>query len=200
MGWSPIRNIVGAVKDVGSAIDDAVISKVVDPVVTMGEQFEDLTREGIEGIDEAIQNPYVRMVVGAVIPGSKPWIDAYAKLDSGEELGTADYVSLGLSGAEDFANAEIPEEVKIGLKVGTRINAGEDPVDILVDEYGDNYIADLELDVKLDTNGVETAVELDAEGDTGYFGPHLLSVGAPGDRGGQGKGKDCSAYHHRQIF
>ena len=150
MGWSPIRNIVDAVSDVGSALDDAVISKVVDPVVKMGEQFEDLTREGIEGVDEAIQNPYVRMVVGAVIPGSKPWLDAYAKLDSGEELTTADYVSLGMTGAEDFAGADIPEEVKIGLKVGTRINAGEDPVDIFIDEYGEDYVAELDLETKLD--------------------------------------------------
>ena len=142
MGWSPIRRIVKPVKK--------VIKKVVDPIVKMGEQFEDLAREGIEGVDKAIQNPYVRMVIGATIPGSKPWIDAYAKLDSGENLTAADYASLGLSGAEDFAKAEIPDEVKIGLKVGTRINAGEDPVDIFVDEYGDDYVADLKLDTKLD--------------------------------------------------
>lgn len=150
MGWSPIRRVKETISDVGSALDDAVISKVVDPVVKMGEQFEDLTREGIEGVDEAIQNPYVRMVVGAVIPGSKPWLDAYAKLDSGETLTTADYVSLGMSSAEEFVDADIPEEVKIGLKVGTRINAGEDPVDIFIDEYGENYVEDLDLDTKLD--------------------------------------------------
>jgi len=159
MGWSPIRtvkkavsNVAGAVSDVGAAVDDAIIAPIVDPIVEAGRQFEDRVRDGVEGIDEAIQNPYVRMVVGAVAgPQAKAIIDAYAKLDSGEELDTADYIALGISGAEELGDVEIPDEVEVGIKVGTRLNAGEDPVDIYIDEVGEDYVADLELDTKLDT-------------------------------------------------
>lgn len=152
MGWSPIRRVKETISDVGSAIDDAIIAPIVDPIVEAGRQFEDRVRDGVEGIDEAIQNPYVRMVVGAVAgPQAKAIIDAYAKLDSGEELDTADYIALGISGAEELGDVEIPDEVEVGIKVGTRLNAGEDPVDIYIDEVGEDYVADLELDTKLDT-------------------------------------------------
>lgn len=152
MGWSPIRRVKETISDVGSAIDDAIIAPIVDPIVEAGRQFEDRVRDGVEGIDEAIQNPYVRMVVGAVAgPQAKAVLDAYAKLDSGEELDTADYVALGISGAEELGDVEISPELKTGIEVGTRLNAGEDPVDIYIDEYGEDYVEKLDLDTKLDT-------------------------------------------------
>ena len=133
--------------------------------------IEDITREGIEGVDAALQNKYVRaaMKVGAMVLGPGigaavlTGLDAYATLDSGEELSAGDIAGLAIAGAGaynaantnladggyGFGNASgaaagtqvsdalLTSEVQNGLKLAAGVAEGGDPTDVFLGVYGD---------------------------------------------------------------
>lgn len=130
MGWSPVRsvkkavsNVVGAVGDVAQAVTDpiaeAIQDVVNDPIGIIREEIvepvseglanvEDIVREGIEGVDSALQNKYVRAVTKAVAALSPDPItrsiaialDSYQTLDSGENLSPSQIVAIAGAGAQ----------------------------------------------------------------------------------------------------
>src|SRR6056300_1406526 len=135
MGWSPIRkvkkavtNVGDAVSDVGSAVDDAIIAPVVDPIVKAGDQFEDIVREGIDEIDAAIQNPYVQLGAQVFFPQYAPFLDAYATLDSGEELSPSQIASMAAAGYDVYNGEPLPADVKQALDTSVALAEGDDPL------------------------------------------------------------------------
>lgn len=150
MGWSPIRNIVDAVSDVGSAIDDAIIAPVVDPIVKAGEQFEDIVREGVDEIDAAIQNPYVQLAAQVFFPQYAPFLDAYATLDSGEELSPSQIASMAAAGYDINTGEPLPADIKKALNTSVALAEGDDPLKVLVSAYGEDF---------LESSGIKAAGE-----------------------------------------
>ena len=140
MGWSPIRRVKEAVSDVGSAVDDAIIAPVVDPIVKAGEQFEDVVREGVDEIDKAIQNPYVQLAVQVFFPQYAPFLDAYATLDSGEELSAQQIASMAASGYDVYTGEPLPTDVKKALDTSVALAEGGDPIKVLVSAYGEDFL------------------------------------------------------------
>ena len=150
MGWSPIRRVKEAVSDVGSAVDDAIIAPVVDPIVKAGEQFEDVVREGVDEIDKAIQNPYVQLAVQVFFPQYAPFLDAYATLDSGEELSAQQIASMAASGYDVYTGEPLPTDVKKALDTSVALAEGGDPIKVLVSAYGEDF---------LESSGIKAAGE-----------------------------------------
>ena len=140
MGWSPIRKVKEAVSDVGSAIDDAIIAPVVDPIVKAGEQFEDVVREGVDEIDKAIQNPYVQLAAQVFFPQYAPFLDAYATLDSGEKLSPSQVASMAAAGYDINTGEPLPADVKKALDTSVALAEGGDPLEVLVSAYGEDII------------------------------------------------------------
>jgi len=140
MGWSPIRRVTEAVSDVGSAIDDAVLAPVVDPIVKAGEQFEDIVREGVDEIDKAIQNPYVQLAVQVFFPQYAPFLDAYATLDSGEKLSPSQVASMAAAGYDIQTGEPLPADVKKALDTSVALAEGGDPLQVIVSAYGEDIL------------------------------------------------------------
>lgn len=140
MGWSPIRRVKEAVSDVGSAIDDAIIAPVVDPIVKAGEQFEDIVREGIDEIDAAIQNPYVQLAAQVFFPQYAPFLDAYATLDSGENLSPDQVARMAAAGYDINTGEPLPADVKKALDTSVALAKGGDPLEVLVSAYGEDFL------------------------------------------------------------
>lgn len=140
MGWSPIRKVKEAVSDVGSAIDDAIIAPVVDPIVKAGEQFEDIVREGVDEIDKAIQNPYVQLAVQVFFPQYAPFLDAYATLDSGEKLSPSQVASMAAAGYDIQTGEPLPADVKKALDTSVALAEGGDPLQVIVSAYGEDFL------------------------------------------------------------
>ena len=135
---------------------------------------EDLGREGVKGVDAALQNPYVRAVVKTVASVSPDpltkaiaaGIDAYATIDSGDDLSAGQIVNLATSAAgayQDSTNLgfdegdlgstiEDPsaldqaittvtdETVQKVAGAGASIIDGEDPLDVVVDVFSDEIV------------------------------------------------------------
>lgn len=142
MGWSPIRNILDPIKD--------VVEDVVDPVSDALASFEDGVREVIEpvvdAVDDAIANPYVRLVASIAYPPAAPYLNAYAKLDSGENLNAADIAALGVSAATDLGSLDIDPEIAKAVQSGAKIADGADPIEVLASAYGEDFAKDLGLE------------------------------------------------------
>lgn len=140
MGWSPIRRVKEAVSDVGSAIDDAIIAPIVDPIVEAGRQFEDRVREGVDEIDKAIQNPYVQLAAQVFFPQYAPFLDAYATLDSGENLSPDQVARMAASGYDIKTGEPLPADVKKALDTSVALAKGGDPLEVLVSAYGEDFL------------------------------------------------------------
>lgn len=140
MGWSPIRRVKEAVSDVGSAIDDVIVAPVVDPIVKAGEQFEDIVREGVDEIDKAIQNPYVQLAAQVFFPQYAPFLDAYATLDSGENLSPDQVARMAAAGYDIQTGEPLPADVKKALDTSVALAKGGDPLEVLVSAYGEDFL------------------------------------------------------------
>jgi hypothetical protein len=147
MGWSPIRkvkkaasNVAGAVSDVGAAVDDAILAPVVDPVVKAGEQFEDIVREGVDEIDKAIQNPYVQLAVQVFFPQYAPFLNAYATVDSGEDLSPSQIAAMAAAGYDIQTGEPLPADVKKALDTTVALVEGGDPLEVLISAYSEDII------------------------------------------------------------
>ena len=147
MGWSPIRkvkkaasNVAGAVSDVGAAVDDAILAPVVDPIVKAGEQFEDIVRESVDEIDKAIQNPYVQLAVQVFFPQYAPFLNAYATVDSGEDLSPSQIAAMAAAGYDIQTGEPLPADVKKALDTTVALVEGGDPLEVLISAYGEDII------------------------------------------------------------
>jgi len=142
---------VDIVGDIGSTLDDELISKIVDPVVTAGEQFEDAMREGVDEVDKLIQDPYVQLATQIFFPQYAPFLDAYATLDSGETLSASQIAAMAASGYEFETGGKLPSDVKKALNTSVQLAEGGDPIKVLVSAYGEDF---------LDSSGIKAAGEL----------------------------------------
>lgn len=156
MGWSPIKKVKKAVSNVGGAVGDVVSGAgdiiqnvVIDPVVELGSNLEDGIREVVDEADKLVQNPYVQMVVSAINPAAGAFLNAYATLDSGENLSPAQVAALAASGYTAATGTTIPPDVQKALKAGETIASGGDVKDVLLNTYGSDFVSELGLDTRV---------------------------------------------------
>lgn len=174
MGWAEDRykdakdNTVDSVKNVVEDVAKVVVGGVeviaddflgidddggiVGSIKKIGSNFEDMVREAVDGVDKAIQSPWVRIAV-RFIPGYGQVIgatlDAYAKLDSGEELTATDVANLAASYGSQYAkdwNLD-PNQIKAAK---TAVKIAENPDNaaaILAMDWGAEAIEPLETEV-----------------------------------------------------
>jgi len=146
-----VKNVVGAVEDVVEGAGDIVQDVVIDPVVELGSNLEDGIRKVVDEADKLVQNPYVQTVVSAINPAAGAFLNAYATLDSGENLSPAQVAALAAAGYTTASGTTIPSDVQQALDAGTAIAEGGDAKDILLKTYGSDFVSELGLDTEINT-------------------------------------------------
>jgi len=164
------------VEDIPEAIEDVII----DPVDDFLGGVEDAIKGAVDFVDDAIQNPFVRAVASVVAPQFAPYLNAYATLDSGEDLSAMQLASLGLSSVADLSTVEIDPAIAEAVKTGARIADGADPLDTLIGVYGADFVDALGLEAKIDSSlssifGEETAQFLEERMDLRQLGADLVA-------------------------
>lgn len=144
-----VKNVVGAVEDVVEGAGDIVQDVVIDPVVELGSNLEDGIREVVDEADKLVQNPYVQTVVSVINPAAGAFLNAYATLDSGENLSPAQVAALAASGYTVASGTTIPPDVQKALDAGTAIAEGGDAKNVLLKTYGSDFVSELGLDTQV---------------------------------------------------
>lgn len=144
--WDKASDVV---EDVWDDVSDVVEDVVLDPAQDFIQNVGDALGDVVDFVDDAIQNPYVRAVASFVYPPAAPYLNAYAKLDSGEELTAADLASLGVSAYTDISGLEIDPNIAKAVNTGTQLAEGVDPISALVGNYGADFAKQLGLDTQL---------------------------------------------------
>jgi len=95
--------------------------------------LEDITREGIEGVDAALQNPYIKAAIKTVAAVSPDpvtklvaaGLDAYSTLDSGDDLSAGQIANLAIAGNNVFGTTtSVGGDVGAGIEGGAAVDAG----------------------------------------------------------------------------
>jgi len=147
--WDEASDVV---EDVWDDVSDVVEDVILDPAQDFIENVGDVLEDAVDFVDDAIQNPYVRAVASFVYPAAAPYLNAYAKLDSGEELTGADLASLGVSAYADLSGLQIDPEIAKAVNTGAQLADGADPVSALVSNYGADFAKELGLEDQLKTS------------------------------------------------
>lgn len=148
-------------EDIPDFVEEEIIDPVGDFIGNVGDALGDAVEGLVETVDEAIQNPYIRAVASFVYPPAAPYLNAYAKLDSGESLTAGDLASLGISAVSDLSSVTIDPSVAKAVETGARIADGENAVETLAGVYGADFAKELGLDTKLKSN-LESTFGVDA--------------------------------------
>jgi len=100
--------------------------------------------EVVDFADDLIQNPLARLGVSIFYPAVGTVLNAYAKLDSGEELSGADIAGLVAAGT-NLADVNISDAASKGLEVGAKLADGASIESIVVDEITSGALEDTEI-------------------------------------------------------
>ena len=138
-------------------IDDS--GGIIGSVSKIGEKVEDGLREAVDEVDKVLENPYVRLAISIAYPPAAPYLNAYAKLDSGEKLNAADIAALAATAGKDFGAfeaANIDPEVVNNIKKGVQVATAENPGKALLLTYGTDIAAETGLTEAFDTQIADT--------------------------------------------
>lgn len=100
--------------------------------------------EVVDFADDLIQNPWARLGVSIFYPAVGTVLNAYAKLDSGEELSGGDIAGLVAAGS-NLADVTISDAAAKGLEVGAKLADGASIESIVVDEIASGALEDTEI-------------------------------------------------------
>jgi hypothetical protein len=128
--------------DIGDLGGD-VLGEAVDVIEDVFDGVGDFVGQIGEAAIDVAASP-VGQIALQLIPVTAPYakyITAAAKVAKGQDLTAADFVSLGIQGMSDFdTGITVPDAVKTAAKVGARISDGADPIQVLIGEYGDDFL------------------------------------------------------------
>ena len=147
--WDSASDIV---EDVWDDVSDVVEDVILDPAQDFIENVGDVLEDAVDVVDDAIQNPYIRAVASFVYPPAAPYLNAYAKLDSGEDLTAGDLISLGVSAYGDIGGVAIDPNIAKAVNTGAQLADGADPVSTLIGNYGADFATELGLDTQIKTS------------------------------------------------
>ena len=100
--------------------------------------------EVVDFADDLIQNPWARLGVSIFYPAVGTVLNAYAKLDSGEELSGGDIAGLVAAGS-NLSGVTISDAAAKGLEVGAKLADGASIESIVVDEIASGALEDTEI-------------------------------------------------------
>lgn len=152
--------VVGGVEKVADdflGIDDS--GGIVGSVSKIGEKVEDGLREAVDEVDKIVENPYIRLAVSIAYPPAAPYLNAYAKLDSGEKLNAADIAALAATAGQDFGAfeaANIDPEIVNEISKGVQVATAENPGEALLLTYGTDIAAETGLTEAFDAQVADT--------------------------------------------
>lgn len=131
------------------------IKKVVKPITNV---VKDVFN-GIKSFGKSIGNvvkkvatsPIGQIAISVAFPQYAPYINAATKVATGQKLGVADFVSLGVRGYNDITggNFTIDPNVSKALNAVERVADGADVKDVLISSYGGDFVKKLGLDTKV---------------------------------------------------
>lgn len=166
MGWSPIRNLKGAVEDVAKVVVGGV-EKVADDVLGIDDSggivgsvkeigdkiWGGLTEVGDE-LKEISENPYLQMAVAIAFPAYAPYVNAAVKLNSGEKLNAADIAAIAASaGQQDFADGlKLSKAEAANIKKFAKVATAKDPGTAFLTTFGADVAQDVGLTEAFDTS------------------------------------------------
>jgi len=166
MGWSPIRNLKGAVEDVAKVVVGGV-EKVADDVLGIDDSggivgsvkeigdkiWDGLTEVGDE-LKEISENPYLQMAVAIAFPAYAPYVNAAVKLNSGEKLNAADIAAIAASaGQQDFAGGlKLSKAEAANIKKFAKVATAKDPGKAFLTTFGADVAAETGLTEAFDTS------------------------------------------------
>lgn len=138
-GIDEIDNLADDIADLGGD----VLGEAVDVIEDVFDGVGDFVGQIGEAAIDFAASP-VGQIALQLIPVTAPYakyITAAAKVAKGQDLTAADFVSLGIQGMSDFdTGITVPDAVKTAAKVGARISDGADPIQVLIGEYGDDFL------------------------------------------------------------
>lgn len=149
MGGS-VSKILGKVedeiKDIGRKIDDEILQPVKDGVVDFAQEIGDVA-------EDVVTSPLGQIAISVAFPTYAPYINAAAKVATGQKLDAYDFVALGVQGYSDIQGGKFKVDPKIqkAAKAAARIADGADAKTVLIGEYGKEWIKDLGIDTQVKT-------------------------------------------------
>jgi len=111
--------------------------------------------EVVDFADDLIQNPFARLGVSIFYPAVGTVLNAYAKLDSREELSGGDIAGLVAAGS-NLADVTISDAAAKGLEVGAKLADGASIESIVVDEIASGALEDTEIGQSIKKSVEET--------------------------------------------
>lgn len=147
MGGS-VSKILGKVedeiKDIGRKIDDEILQPVKDGVVDFAQEIGDVA-------EDVVTSPLGQIAISVAFPTYAPYINAAAKVATGQKLDAYDFVALGVQGYSDINKIKIDPKIQKAAKAAARIADGADAKTVLMGEYGKEWIKDLGIDTQIKT-------------------------------------------------
>ena len=149
MGGS-VSKILGKVedeiKDIGRKIDDEILQPVKDGVVDFAQEIGDVA-------EDVVTSPLGQIAISVAFPTYAPYINAAAKVATGQKLDAYDFVALGVQGYSDIQGGKfkVDPTIQKAAKAAARIADGADAKTVLMGEYGKEWIKDLGIDTQIKT-------------------------------------------------
>lgn len=136
--------ITRAIKKIGRKIDDEILQPVKDTVVDFAQEIGDVA-------EDVVTSPLGQIAISVAFPQYAPYINAAAKVATGQKLDAYDFVALGVQGYSDINKIKIDPKIQKAAKAAARIADGADAKTVLIGEYGKEWIKDLGIDTQVKT-------------------------------------------------
>ena len=134
--------VVDSVFDAVGDVVDSVVDVVEDVVDGVGDVLGDIGEVALD----VVTSPVGQIAMYA-IPGLNayaPYINASAKLASGQDLSLTDIAALGFAGYRDINTANwVDPDVALKVKTAAAIADGADPAQVLLSNYGSNWVNEM---------------------------------------------------------
>jgi len=134
--------ITRTIRKIGRKIDDEILQPVKDTVVDFAQEIGDVA-------EDVVTSPLGQIAISVAFPTYAPYINAAAKVATGQKLDAYDFVALGVQGYSDINKIKIDPKIQKAAKAAARIADGADAKTVLIGEYGKEWIKDLGIDTQV---------------------------------------------------
>jgi len=130
--------VVDSVFDAVGDVVDGVVDVVEDVVDGVGDLVGDIGEVALDVVTSPVGQIAMYMIPG--LNAYAPYINASAKLASGQDLSLTDIAALGFQGYSDINTANwVDPDVALRVKTAAAIADGGDPAQVLLANYGSNW-------------------------------------------------------------
>ena len=134
--------VVDSVFDAVGDVVDGVVDVVEDVVDGIGDLVGDIGEVALDVVTSPVGQIAMYMIPG--LNAYAPYINASAKLASGQDLSLTDIAALGFQGYADLDTANwVDPDVALRVKTAAAIADGGDPAQVLLSNYGSNWVNEM---------------------------------------------------------